>query len=349
MFTRGQQPKTLLKQLIIVAALLVMNGCASNGPPPPTLTWPPAPRPPRIEYTRSIYGSQSLPRGFFAKFKDFFFGKSPDMALGKPYGLTYDGKSTLYIIDTAKKGLMTLNLDNGQIGFIESLGPYGRLIEPVNVIIDEQRNIYVADTGLKKIVVFDRDGVFSHFIGEGILASPVGLVFGPREEQLFVTDSAQHDVKIFSPAGELIGGFGKRGDQAGEFYHPLGITINQMDQVLVVDSFHFAVQAFDLTGNYLFSFGSTTKGLGSLARPRGITTDSENLIYVTDALRNNVQIFDPQGSRLLSFGAMGLGPGQFRLPAGICFTADDRIFVVDSINKRIQEFKYVARGQESSS
>ncbi len=31
----------------------------------------------------------------------------------------------------AKKVVMTMNLDSGEIRFIDSLGPYGRLVEPV--------------------------------------------------------------------------------------------------------------------------------------------------------------------------------------------------------------------------
>ena len=335
-------------RLVILFMLLVLGGCAGTNKSNLKLCWPPPPEAPRIEYTRSIYGSNDLPRGFFARFKDFFFGKSPGMDLSKPYGITFDGKSTLYVVDTSRKGVMTLNLDTGQIEFIESLGPYGRLVEPVNIVLDSQNNIYVADTGLSKIVVFDEQGTFVRFIGQNVLLSPVGLALDRNEEKLFITDANLHAVKIFSLDGELLGGFGERGDQQGQFYHPLGIAINQDDQVLVVDSFHFAVQAFDMEGNYLFSFGSTSRGLGSLARPRGIAVDSENLIYVTDALRNNVQIFDPQGQQILSLGGRGFGPGQFRLPAGICFTKDDRIFVVDSINKRVQEFKYVARGGQGS-
>ncbi len=323
--------------------MLIVGGCAGSADSPVKLAWPPPPQPPKIEYVRSIYGSNSLPLGIFSKIKNFFFGKSPEMALGKPYGITFDGESVLYVVDTASKGVMSLNLSSGKTHFIQSMGPYGQLVEPVNLVLGSNNKIYIADTGLKKIVVFDQAGTFLQFIGEKELQTPVGLAFDQDKQRLFVTDASQHSVKVFSPDGVLLGEFGKRGDQKGEFYHPLGITVNQDNEILVVDSFHFAVQVFDMEGNYRSSFGSTTKGLGSLARPRGIAVDADNQIYVTDALKNNVQIFDAQGRSLLAFGSRGLGPGQFRLPAGICVTADDRIFVVDSINMRIQEFKYVAR------
>ncbi len=338
---------TVFLILLAVSVLLGLAGCGGSGSGKIELGWPPAPREPMIVYEQTIYGSQNLKRSFFGKIGDFLFGKSMDMALGKPYGVLFDGKDRLYIADTSKKGIMILDFGSGKVDFIESLGAYGRLGEPVNMVLDDLGNLYVSDTRLRKVVVFDIEGQFSHFIGEGELTSPVGMALGPDDRTLYVVDAARHEVKIFSTDGEMISSFGGRGDMQGEFYHPLGLAISNSDTLYVVDSFHFAIQAFDLEGNYLFSFGPTGKGQGSLARPRSIAIDSDGNLYVTDALKNNVQIFDPAGRLILQFGMRGLQPGQFRLPAGICITEDNRIFVVDSINQRIQEFRYLPKGQGS--
>ena len=335
--------------LFLVAgfALFGLSGCGSSRPDKIELGWPPAPRDPMIVFEQTIYGSNDLERGFFGKIGDFLFGKSTDMALGKPYGVLFDGKGRLYVADTSKKGIMILDFGSGKVEFIESLGAYGRLGEPVNMVLDDQGHLYVSDTYLRRVVVFDSEGKFSRFIGESELTSPVGLALGPDGKKLYVVDAARHEVKIFSTDGDLLGSFGGRGDMQGEFYHPLGIAIGGGDTLYVVDSFHFAVQAFDLEGKFLFSFGATAKGMGSLARPRSIAIDGDGHLYVTDALKNNVQIFDPSGQLMLQFGMKGLQPGQFRLPAGICITEDNRIFVVDSINQRIQEFRYLPEGKGS--
>jgi DNA-binding beta-propeller fold protein YncE len=322
----------------------MIGGCAGSGPAPLDLNWPPPPQEPMIRFVRSVESSAGLERGFTARLKDFLFGKSPDMAIGKPYGLAWDTRSRLYLADTAKKGVLILDFASGSVRLVTSLGARGRLIEPVNLILDRQSRLYVADTGLHKIAVFDPEGEFTHFIGEDELTSPVGLAWSADRSRLYVTDAAQHEVKVFTPDGELIAQFGERGDEQGQFYHPLGIAISATDTVYVVDSFHFAVQAFDLAGNYLFSFGSTATGMGTLARPRSIAIDSDGHLYITDALKHNVHVHDELGNRILGFGSQGFGPGQFRLPAGIFVTEDDRILVADSVNKRIQEFQYLAAG-----
>lgn len=327
--------------------LLTLSGCGTARPEKLEIGWPPAPKEPMIVYEQTIYGSQNLERSFFGKIGDFLFGKSSNMALGKPYGVLFDGKDRLYVADTSKKGIMVLDFKSGKVEFIESLGSYGRLGEPVNMVLDGQNNLYVADTRLNKVVVFDPLGQFTHFIGAGQLTSPVGLALGPDDRNLYIVDAARHEVKIFTTAGDSVGSFGKRGDMEGEFYHPLGIAISPSGTIYVVDSFHFAIQAFDLEGNFLSSFGSSQEGPGTLARPRAIALDSDGHLYVTDALRNNVQIFDPSGRLVLHFGMNGFQPGQFRLPAGICISKDNRIFVVDSINQRIQEFRYLPEGKGS--
>jgi len=334
----------LNKYLALLLPLVLAISCSRQAAIDTSLAWPPPPLEPRIVFVKSIYGSQSLPRSFWGKVKDFLLGKSPDMSITKPYGVAFDEISRLYVADTARKGIMVLNLDSGKIDFFNSLGPYGKLGEPVNVILDNDGNIYVADTKLSKIAVFDKTLKFSHFIGSPeVLQAPVGMAIDNDEKRIFVSDTKLSQIKIFGLDGSMIGEFGKRGDNQGEFYYPLGICINSGDTVYVVDSFHFAVQALTENGDYIFSFGPTKTGPGEMARPREIAFDSEENLYITDALNNNVQIYDKGGNFLLKFGGTGLGPGKFRLPAGIHIANNNYIYIADSINNRIEVFKIVAR------
>jgi len=331
-----------LKYLALLICGSLVVACSRTVVKDSDLSWPSPPQPPRVVYERSIYGSQNLPRSFLSKIKDFLFGRSPDMSMAKPYGITYDGRSRLYVADTAHKGILVFNLNAGGVKFFNSIGSRGNLAEPVNVVLDNHDNIYVADTKLGKIAVFNREFDFVKFIGdEQTLESPVGMAVDNSARILFVVDTKLHMVKVFDLEGNFLYDFGGRGDEKGEFYYPLGIAINGRDTVYVIDSFHFAVQAFDYGGNFLFSFGHAKAGVGRLARPRDIAIDSDNNLYITDALNNNVQVFSSRGEFMMEFGALGYEHGQFRLPAGI-FIADNDIYVSDSINKRIQKFRYLA-------
>lgn len=323
--------------MAVFAGLLI--GC--GGPPRPSfeLRWPPAPQKARISWVKSIYSDRSLPRGFFGKIKDFLFGASEHRSVGKPYGVAFDGDSRLYIVDTANKGILVLDLSSGKSEFIKSLGAAGSLIEPIYVILDRAHNVYVSDTELKRVVVFTPKHKFSHFIGsKEDFDGPVGMSLDQSEEKLYVVDTRLHKVKVFSPDGVFLSEFGRRGDERGEFHYPLTLAVVG-DTIYVVDSFHFAVQAFDTDGQYLFSFGPTPRGMGSLARPRDIAISADNNLYITDAMRNNVQVFNRRGELLIAFGGKGTAAGQFRLPAGIFITPDNTVYLADSMNGRIEVFK----------
>lgn len=335
----------VLQHFFVVGLILNLAGCASTGGPAVELYWPPPPATPVVEFSRSIHGTASLRRSFFGRLKDFLFGKSPDQFLSRPYGVASNGRSKLYLADTGKKEIVVLDLATGTGTTIRSAGPREKLQEPVNVTLDRAGSIYVADTRLGKIIVYKRDGTFSHSIGgQGELSSPVGMAIDEERERIYVVDSQQHEVHIFTLGGAHVSRFGGRGDERGEFYHPLGIAISPGDTMYVTDTFHFAVQAFDLEGNFLFSFGHKRRGIGRMARPRDVALDSDGHVYITDALKHEIQVYDPEGTYLFSIGQKGVEAGQFRLPAGICITASGHIYVADSINRRIQEFVYLRRG-----
>ena len=138
----------------------------------------------------------------------------------------------------------------------------------------------------------DRDEQFLHFLGgPHDLVGPVGLAIREADRSIFVVDTQLHQVKVFGLDGEYRRTFGSRGDERGQFYHPLGIAIGRDDTVYVVDSFHFAVQAFTPQGEFLFSFGPRASGASTLARPRSIAVDPKGRLLVTDALRHHVQLF----------------------------------------------------------
>ena len=337
----------MLRRSVILGVMLAVTLVGCGGPPQPEreLRWPPPPREPVIEWLGTISSSRDLKRSFFGRIKDFLFGKAADLFIGKPWGVTGDGKGRLYIADTARKGILVLDLHAGTARFYSSLGPHGVLREPVYVLVDSYDTIYVADTELKRVAVFSSDFAFQRFLApEGEFVAPVGMAFDRREERLFVVDTRAHEVKVFGRDGRKLYSFGGRGDEQGQFHYPVTVAVSDGDTVYVVDSFHFAVQAFDLDGNFLFSFGPTRAGIGKMARPRDIALDSEGRVYVSDATRNNVQMYTAAGEFLMAFGEGGLGPGQFRLPAGLYIDRrSNRIYVADSINKRVQLFRYLTQ------
>ena len=147
--------------------------------------------------------------------------------------------------------------------YISEWGSFG-IIEPgkfnlaQQIAVDDERNIYVADTGNSRIQKFTNSGEFlSSFeingVKDGELQSPVGIAI--YENNVYVVDDKQHNVQKFDGDGNFILKWGGFGINDGEFNQPKGITIDSNGIVYVTDSKNHRIQKFTSDGEFLLAFG----------------------------------------------------------------------------------------------
>jgi DNA-binding beta-propeller fold protein YncE len=302
--------------------------------------WPAPPDPAKIAYLSGIAGMRDLDvtRSFLRWLAESLAGAS-EQWLVRPTGVSAQGNvlaiadpgaPALFIFDRAAKRFRTITRANG-----------ADLRSPVSVALAGEDRVYVADSVLRHVYVFDRDGQLRDTWGGEELKRPTALAFDGQRQRLYVTDTGSHRVLAYDTAGHLLFTFGRRGIADGEFNWPGHLCLDRAGQIYVVDALNFRVQIFDTDGHFLSQFGHHGDGSGDFARPKGIGVDSHGHVYVADALFDAVQIFDQQGQFLLSFGQQGSGPGEFWLPVGLGIDVDDRIYVADSYNQRVQVFQLV--------
>ena len=133
--------KRRILHTLLLLPLLGTAGCAHRVEPEIDLVWPAAPQEPRIEYQRSIYGTESLSRSFLGGVRDFLLGKKDDRSLTKPYGVIMVGSDLLYVADTGSKSIVRLDIGAGSASSFRSLGSQGSLVEPVNLILGPEGNL----------------------------------------------------------------------------------------------------------------------------------------------------------------------------------------------------------------
>ena len=309
------------------------------------LVWPPSPLPPRIQYITSV--SQpvdfGIKPGWFARITRFVGGADEPHFI-KPTGVT-SGQGIVYVADPGTQSLWILDQ---QISTFKQLFIAGNenLVSPVAVTTGKDGRLYLVDSYLAKVFVFNKQGELLSTIGEGSLQRPAGIAFDPSTDRLYVTDSAAHRIVVFSAEGQALHNIGQRGAGKGDFNFPTHITVGGEGNLLVTDSLGFRIQLFASDGKFLKTFGHHGNATGDFAAPKGVATDSEGHIYVVDSLFDTVQIFDNAGQLLLSFGERGVGPGQFWLPNGIFIDSKDRIYIADTYNQRIQIFDYLGRKKQ---
>jgi len=221
-----------------------------------------------------------------------------------------------------------------------------RLISPFSVAADDPGTLYVVDSFLRKTILMDQRHTRTLLFPDGNqpMVSPVGIAIDGENRRIFVSDSTEGVVKIFSvsESGQVL----PTGELNLEMYErPTGIAVNRItSELLVVDTGKSTVYRVDLnSGNLLGKIGNKGTGCGEFNRPTAVCVDGGGRIIVTDALNCRVQIFSVRGQFLGSFGSAGDGPGHFARPRGVATDSDDNIYVVDALFDNVQIFDKLGR------
>jgi DNA-binding beta-propeller fold protein YncE len=301
--------------LIYVCCLFLLVGaCATpenivhRSLPDSSLAWPPPPQNPRIQYVRSVPGQHDsgAHRSWLKRAAEAMFGKEEkENKMLDPYGVFADSER-LYVTDPGL-GLVHI-FDLNDEGYFDIRDAHGQdLVSPIGIAVDNNGEIFISDSMLRKILVFDKTGKYLREIGEPeLFKRPTGIAVD--EDRIYVVDTHGHQVLVFSKKdGAHLFSFGKRGTAKGEFNYPTNIFIGRDKMIYITDSMNFRVQIFDRNGNSLSAFGKLGDGSGDFSKPKGIAVDSEGHIYVVDAHFDNVQIFDKKGRLLLS----NVSPGRY--------------------------------------
>lgn len=271
--------------------------------------------------------------------------EKPITAIVKPGGVAARN-GRVFVVDTVGRSVVTFDIPRRRLFRFGYRQP-NNLHHPTDVAVDQQGKVYVTDSKLKRVLVFDQLGLYITAIGHpGDFERPVGVAVSPDGQRIYVVDRGtvegeQHQVVVFDAAGTRLKVIGSRGSAPGLFNGPVAAAVGKDGVLHVLDSGNFRVQMFTPDGEFVRAFGGVGNGFGQFARPRGIAVDGEGNIFVTDAGFGNFQIFDSSGQLLLAVGKLARvdGRGRYALPAGIAVDETDRVYVADQYFRKVEVFK----------
>lgn len=171
-------------------------------------------------------------------------------SLQRPTGIAFNPKNRhLYVTDTLAHQVVVFDLAGVERGRIGRRGTApGMLNYPTDLFIDKRGSLYVTDPLNFRVQVFSAEGVHLRTIGDmATFSKPKGVAVDSAGN-IYVCDSLLDVVKVFDRTGASLVDFGGRGFNAGEFWMPAGIYIDEWDTIFVADAYNRRIQIFRYTG-----------------------------------------------------------------------------------------------------
>lgn len=211
-----------------------------------------------------------------------------------PLGVVVDARDNIFVSDPLLH--MVLKFDPAN-HLVATIGSKDGIKNPTFMAIDEgRRRLYVVDSHLHQVLVFDLDSLeLKNRVGKrgeknGEFNFPVGIAVAP-DGSFAVTDTGSCSVQVFTPDFKFVRRFGTRGDRPGEFIRPKGVAIDKEGDYWVVDAAFNNFQIFSPKGVLLMWVGQFGNVPGAFNLPMGIYIDKNQKVYVSDQLNHRVQIF----------------------------------------------------------
>ena len=143
-------------------------------------------------------------------------------------------------------------------------------VAPGSAAVDSAGNLYVADSEINGIQVYDSSGNFVR--GWGGYGTPFNRLTGVAVDSagnVYVADSGNCRIQVFDSSGKFLRTWGSYGVDNDQFDGLTGIAVDNAGNVYAADRFAVRVQVFDSAGNYLRTIGSAGSGNGQFSDPKG--------------------------------------------------------------------------------
>lgn len=242
------------------------------------------------------------------------------------YVAEYHGQSDLGAKDSMKAALL-----GEEKGGLALKKPYGVTAS------DDGKLIYVTDTMLRAVVVFDIEKKEVRPLktdAQGWMSNPLEVRLD-RQGRIFVTDSERKELLVLSPEGKTLMALGKK----EEIGRPTGLALDEArGRVYVADTVNHRIVVYDLEGRHLLTFGERGSEPGQLNYPVNLAVDRDGKLLVSDTGNFRVQVFDGEGTFLDAFGQLGDSYGSFSRSKGVAVDSDNNVYVIDGAFNNFQIF-----------
>jgi iron(III) transport system permease protein len=124
--------------------------------------------------------------------------------------------------------------------------------------------------------------------GPGEFNRPEGICVD-AQDRLYVADSCNHRIQVFSADGKFIRQYGRAGSGLGELSYPYDIAVDAQGYQFVCEFGNSRIQVFDANCQPVEIIGRSGTAPGQFNNPWGVALDSRGNLLVADALNHRLQ------------------------------------------------------------
>ena len=238
-----------------------------------------------------------------------------------PIGVAIDCGGNIYVLDASRQHIRRFDDCERAFADLPCIGGIGglprRLRDARSIAISRRDDLYIADTGNRRIQIFSLGGL------------ALRDIWGPYR---FLFENGAWNIapaRVRYTAGAC--------EQTVEYprgtWKPVDLALGCRNRVLIADYANSLIHAFDCDGRWLAAYDGASLNSPALAKPVHIAVDGEGNIYVVEEGDPDVTVLGPDGAFLAKIQRRD---DAFHPPVNGCFTPA-AIAVDDSGNLHISD------------
>ena len=222
----------------------------------------------------------------------------PQTDLGKPKGMGIDRQGNIVVVEPHYQRVNHFSPEGKLVSQWGKSGTNrGELTLPRSIAINSRGQLFVTEyTRVDRVQGFSENGAEAFLLigqpgsGPGEFNRAEGVAVD-SQDRIYIADSCNHRVQVFSQSGKWLRSYGRPGKNPGEMSYPYDLRVDSAGRQFVCEFGNSRIQIFDSNDQTIEILGGPGGRPGEFSNPWTIALNSRGDLYVCDTGNHRIQKF----------------------------------------------------------